>query len=180
MLLAAGLCAAAAGTEERMTRSPEALAAERAQALMAGGGPSTLVRREGKVAEAIAIRTPDGTLHSWFVAVTVNDRIVGFFQLLPDLTPIRWSTFQRREDSLAACPPAAHWLDRAAIRDRAAALAGGDETAGPPALSYDRVPDRIAWAVPLVSADGATRTVFVAGAAVWPAGPVPPTARDHR
>lgn len=163
-----------------MTPGPEALAAERAQALMSAGGPSALVRREGEVAEAIPIATPDGALHSWFAAVTANDRIVGFFQLLPDLTPIRWSTFQRREDSLAACPPAALWLDRAAIRDRAAALARGDETAGPPALSYDRVPDRIAWAVPLVSANGATRTVFVAGAAVWPAEPLPPPARDDR
>ena len=59
----------------------------RARALLAGGDcASPLVRAAGQVGEAVPVLHPDGGLHSWFVPITVDGRIVGFFQLLPEPT----------------------------------------------------------------------------------------------
>ena len=140
----------------------------RARALLAGGDcASPLVRAAGQVGEAVPVLHPDGGLHSWFVPITVDGRIAGFFQLLPDQTLLRYSTFQRHDDSLDGCPPAASWLDRAAILARIHEKKRPDETVGPLFLSYDRTPDRLAWATVLTAARGTTRTLYASGRAVW-------------
>jgi hypothetical protein len=155
-------------TDERDT----AAVLVRAQALLQGGElGSGIVRQSARVGTPIAVLAPDGSLDSWFVAVTVGDRLAGFFQLLPDLTLMRYSSFQRREDTLEGCPAAGSWTDADSIRRRAQAHARPGETAGEPVLSYDRAPSRLAWTVSLTAPDGTTRKLCVAGHAVWEAPP---------
>ncbi len=84
---------------------------------------------------------------------------------------MRYSSFQRRPGALDTCPDAAAWLDPATIRHSALSLAGPGETAGEPYLSFDTVPERLAWAVPLVAPDGASRIVYVAGDFAWEPSP---------
>jgi hypothetical protein len=160
------LAAAGAGEREAAMASKAEAAETRARALMASGGPSALVRREGRVGAAIPVEAPEGGMRFWLVPVTAGEALAGWFRLTPELTPMGWSGFQRREDSLAGCPAAADWLDRETIRARAETRARPGESAGGPVLSYDGVPDRIAWAVTLTGPDGARR-VMVAGRAVW-------------
>jgi hypothetical protein len=108
-------------------------------------------------------------MQSWFVPVTVGKLLSGFFQFLPDLTLMRYSSFQRRDDSLEGCPSAKSWADVETIRRHAGKSARPGETPGGAFLTYDRAPSRLAWAVALNSPDGTARTVFVAGQAVWEA-----------
>ena len=153
-----------------LSSNDSAAVCRRARELLTGGDfASPLVRTAGQVGEAVPVLHPDGGLHSWFVPITVDGRIAGFFQLLPDHTLLRYSTFQRHEDTLDGCPPAASWLDREAILSRLHEKKRPDETVGPLFLSYDRTPERLAWAVVLTTARGATRTLYVSGRAVWEA-----------
>jgi hypothetical protein len=123
-------------------------------------------RRGGTVGTPVPVRAPSGALHSWFVPVVVDDeRLAAFLQLLPDETLMRFSSF-------TAPPPAADWLDAKTILRRARTGQRPGETPGPPFLTYDRNPDRLAWGVIFTGADGAERLVLVAGDAVYspPAG----------
>ena len=129
----------------------------------------SLVVSSGRLGAPLAVRSPDGTLHSWFVPVAVKDRLAGFLQVLPDLTLMRYAAFQRREDSLEGCPAAASWTDVAAIRRVAREQARSGETVGVPVLTYDREPSRLAWSVPLTSPGKGSRTLLVAGEQVWEA-----------
>lgn len=134
------------------------------------------------VDNAIAVVDPEGVRQRWFVPVVLHDTsgdrdddgnsgdsdsselqpvLVGFFVLGLDLVVHRWSSFQRRAGSLDGCPPAATWLDPATIASRARTVTATEPT-GPPMLSYDGAPERLAWAVPC----GST-TVYVAGDAAW-------------
>ena len=99
----------------------------------------------------------------------MDGRIAGFLQFLPDHTLLRYSTFQRHDDSLDGCPPAASWLDRAAILARLHEKKRPDETVGPLFPSYDQTPERLAWATVLTAAHGTTRTLYASGHAVWEA-----------
>ena len=152
-----------------MTPEPDvATARRRAQELVEGGEVSGVgLRTRGQLGDPIRIVTPAGALHGWFVPLTMADVLTGFLELTPDLEVRRASTFQRREDSLAGCPSAASWLVPDTIRQRAEAKLRPSEKALAPQLSYDRTPARIAWAVPVISASGHERTVFVAGDVVW-------------
>ena len=141
-----------------------------AQALLRSGQiGGSLVIESGRIGAPIAVRAPDGRLHSWFVPVTVDNQLVGFFQFLPDLTLMRYSSFQRREDSLEGCPSAESWTNEETIQRRAQENARPGETAGMPFLTYARVPSRLAWAVPLTTRGGIARTLFVAGQVAWEA-----------
>jgi hypothetical protein len=133
-----------------------------------------LVRQKGVVGTPLAVTGPEGDLQSWLAPVLAGDLLAGFFRTDPDLADWRWISFQRRQDSLAGCPLAADWLNPAAIRRRAGTLARPGETAGTPVLSYDQIPDRLAWAVPLLATGSGSRTVFVTGPTAWPAhkGPI--------
>ena len=99
----------------------------------------------------------------WFVPVTVDDLLAGFFVFDPDGALRRWSTFQHHADDLNNCPTAMSWTSPSAII-RTARRAGVPGEPGTPYLSYDRVPDRIAWIVPFPTA-----AVYVAGTAYWTA-----------
>ena len=127
------------------------------------------LRSAADVLEPIEVRDPDGVLNSWFCPVTIGDRLAGFAQLLPDLTLMRYSSFERRPGDTTGLPDAASWIDPDAIRSRAAAAARPDEELGDPVLSYDTDPARIAWRVPAIDARGRSRTLFVAGDYVYEA-----------
>jgi hypothetical protein len=127
------------------------------------------LRDRGAIGNAIAVTDRGGELRFWFVPVVVDDQIAGYFRVGVDLSDLRWSSFQRRPDTLAGCPPATLWLDTEVIRGRALSLAHPGEVASAPRLSFDRIPDRIAWLVRLETPAGEGRDVFIAGYAVWPA-----------
>ena len=152
-------------------RDAERASAAAARLLAAGRPAGDLLRDQGRLGEVLAVRDPDGTLRAWLVPVLVDDLMAGYFRAEADLSDWRWSSFQRRPDTLTGCPPAALWLDRETIRQRALSLARPGEIAAEPRLGYDRVPDRLAWIVRLATAAGEVRDICVAGAAVWPAGP---------
>ena len=125
-----------------------------------------LVRERGTAGAPIAIETPPGVAGAsrpvgWFVPVIVDDLIAGFFVFDHDGALRRWSTFQRHPGDLKDCPAAASWLSPAVIIDTARRSGVAGEP-GVPYLSYDRVPDRLAWIVPFPAA-----AVYVAGAAFW-------------
>lgn len=144
----------------------------RARALLGSGEiGSPLQIASGRIEAVIPVRTWDRELHSWFVPVTAGGRLAGFFQFLPDLTLMRFSSFQRREDSVEGCPLAESWLDLEIIRRRAQERARSGEKAGEPLLTYFQASSQLAWAVPMTSPGGASRTLLVAGNAVWEAPP---------
>jgi hypothetical protein len=149
-------------------KSDEAVQAAR-KLLQAGVMADAWTRKNGDVRLAIPVESPRGELRSWFVPVNYNDRLLGFFELTRELVPHRYSSFQRREGQMEGCPPAADWLDPATIRRRATSLLQAGETAREPYLSYDTLPSRLAWAVPVTSRSCRERIVFVAGEAVFEA-----------
>ena len=117
----------------------------------------------------VPVHHRDGRVHSWFVPVTVDTWLAGFFQFLADGTLMRYSSFQRRPDSLANCPEADTWTDPEAIRRQARIGAHAGETALAPFLTFEDEPTRLAWAVPLAIDGKVVRTVMVAGRSVWEA-----------
>jgi hypothetical protein len=126
------------------------------------------VRRTATVAEPLTVAGPDGRPHSWFVGLTVGDRIVALFQLLLDGTVMRFSSFQRRPGELEGCPPARDWLDPASARERVIRQSQPGDEVGAPVLTFDRNPDRLVWSVSVKTrADGRTRTVYVAGPSIY-------------
>lgn len=107
--------------------------------------------------EPIGIRDAAGALAAWFVPEVSGDLLLGFVELLPDLSHRRTSKFGTPQDAPA-------WLDPAAVRERAGGELAPGEAAGDPYLSFDGTLDRLAWAVPV---EGDPEVVFVAGEAVW-------------
>lgn len=141
-----------------------------AQDLLRGGQiGNSMVRGSGIIGTPMEILTLNGDLHSWFVPVTLDNRLVSFFQFLPDLTLMRYSSFQRRDDSIEDCPAADSWLDEKTIRHLAQKNARPGETVENTFLTFDRTPSRLAWAAILTSADETKRTLYIAGQAVWEA-----------
>lgn len=156
-----------------MSNKPTA-AAVRAQAralLRDEGSAYSTLARSGEVGAPIQVHAPNGQMHSWFVPLTVGDRLAGFWEFLPDSSLLRYSSFQRREDSVDSCPAASAWVDVEVIRRHAQASARTGEVAGVPRLTYDRVPARLAWEVPLTAGRALVRRLFVAGQSVWEAAP---------
>lgn len=123
-------------------------------------GPVTINCR---IETPMAVHAPDMKIHSWFVPVTAENRIIGFFQFLEDGTYMRFSSFQRKPDKLTGCPEAADWLDPDRIQQHAEVQRRLDETSGTPFITYDRTPDRLVWAVPLTGPEGKVRLIYVAG-----------------
>jgi hypothetical protein len=117
-----------------------------------------------RIGDALPIESPKGRLHAWWAPVLDADRLDGYVTLRPDLTLLGFSRFGGNVGASA-------WLDPAAIRARARTVARAGESAGEAFLSFDGSPSRIAWAVELVHKKaGTSRTVFVAGEAVWERG----------
>lgn len=154
----------------------DALADDARTLLHQGTLTGAWLRRRGTVATPVPVVDPEGRLESWFVPVVAGEVLAGYFRVAAG--EWSWHAFMRHDDSLTGCPPASLWLDPNAIRERAGALAAPDEAVGAPSLSWDGFPDRLAWAVPLTSPDGATRVILVAGRAMWPASPGPVTSTD--
>jgi hypothetical protein len=116
---------------------------------------------------ALPVLAPEGELHSWFVPVTMSDKLVAFFQFLPNGVLMRFSSFQRKPGEIDSCPKAEDWLNMDKIQANAAIQRQENETIGKPVLTYDRVPDRLAWVVPLTNERGEVRYVYVAGETVY-------------
>jgi hypothetical protein len=126
-----------------------------------------LAKKSGRVQEPLPIVDRRHETASWFVGITVEDRLVGFMQFKPDLTLMRYSSFQQRVDSLEGCPPAETWLNPATITERAATKATPDETLSTPRLTFDANPTRIVWAVDATNEAGKVRTIYIAGDYVY-------------
>jgi hypothetical protein len=140
----------------------------KAEALLkAGMAADPLVGQAGKLEPALAVTGPAGELESWLIAVSVEDRLAGFFRLSPKLELRGYSSFQRRASSLAGCPSARSWLDPQSILERARSSAAPTEDLAPPVLTYDGSPSRIAWAVKATDPTGREKTIFVAGDYVY-------------
>jgi hypothetical protein len=125
------------------------------------------LRRSATVNCALPVVSPEGELHSWFVPVTVGDRLVAFFQFLSDGIIMRFSSFQHRPGEYDNCPLAEDWLKPDKIKANAATQRQKNETVGKPILTYDLSPDRLAWVVPFTNEHGEVRLVYVAGKAVY-------------
>jgi hypothetical protein len=152
--------------DDDLARDARVIDREARRALAAG---DAALPAGSKVLPALAVRTLEGALQGWFVPVVAGDRLVAFLRFTLQHVLAGTSTFMRQSKRIDACPLAADWLDTPQIRSRAQALAAPGEHAGEPMLSFDGVPDRFAWAVPLRRAGAAPRWVFVAGTSVWPA-----------
>lgn len=112
----------------------------------------------GRVEPPIPVRGPGRELRTWFVPVTEGEVLLGFFELQPDLTLLRYSSFQRHEGSLDGCPTTKSWVDIATIRQRVVEKLRPGERVVDIFLSYDREPSepyrrthRTAWGVPCSS-----------------------------
>ena len=136
------------------------------QMLARGNVGDAPLQSSGTVGRAIPVRGPNRELHSWFVPLTVGDRLAAFFQFSRNRTLMRFSSFQRRPGDCSGCPPVTDWLDSEVIQERAAKQLQEDETIGEPFLSYDRTPDRLVWAVPL-SRERDVRLIYVVGETVY-------------
>ena len=137
------------------------------QLLASGSAGDELLHRSATVLPALPVHAPSGTLHSWFVPVTVGDRLAALFQFLQDGTLMRFSSFQRRAGDFTTCPAAADWLDTKRIQMRAEGHRLPNEVAQDPFLSFDRSPDRLVWAVPFANKRGEIRLVYVSGETVY-------------
>lgn len=128
------------------------------------GGPTSA---GAEVLDPLAVQAPDGRLHAWFVPVARGEALIGFAELLPNLTMTRYSSFQRDPSSLEGCPPRAAWTHPPTVLATLEPYLRPGEVSGRPVLSFDRVPARLAWAVVVSATDGTSRTLYVAGSAVW-------------
>ena len=129
---------------------------------------AAIADRPELVGTPLRIRDEHGRDHGWFVPLVDHQRILGFVDLDRDLVHRRTSWFASRPGSDTHPPPVGWWLDRDVVQQHARPALDDDERMGDPYLSFDTVPDRLAWAVP-VSGPSGDRIVFVAGAAVWSA-----------
>lgn len=135
----------------------------RAQAAVAAGlAGDSWVRTVGRLLAPIPIVSPTGVAAGWFVPMAVGEQLVGFVQLDSELRYHRYAGFQRQSGQTQGCPLVREWTDPDAIEARAVSILGG-RVIGTPVLSYDGHPDRIAWRVDVLGADGRTHVAFVAG-----------------
>ena len=143
---------------------------KRAQELLRNGmNGGFTIHKSCRVEQPIPVLGPNRDLHTWFVPVTVGKVLAGFFEFQPDLTLMRYSSFQRHEDSLEGCPIAELWIEPKSIQNRINEKVHQGEKVRELFLTYDRVPSRLAWAVVLETLDGTTRILHVAGNVVWEA-----------
>ena len=142
-------------------------ARRRTEGLLGEGFLGPDVDPEVHVGIPLPVVNPDGTQHSWFVPLAVDNKLAGFAQLLLSLVPMRVSSFQRRPGDYENCPDVADWTDAQRIAARAATLARPGEQLSQPRLTYDGNPDRLAWSIEAQSPSGEKRLLFVAGTAVY-------------
>lgn len=127
----------------------------------------SLVRERGKVNGPIPVYAPDGSkLVSWFVGITVNDKIASFLQFDEAGDLIRYSSFQRNKTSMEGCPDAEAWLDSSYAVRQAKALLGRSAVVRRSYLSYHQNITRLAWIVEALK-DGTEKTIYVSGSSVF-------------
>ncbi len=149
-----------------MSKASKSTVLKRAKELLQSGINGT-IHKSGRIGQPIPVQGSDRGLHSWFVPVTVDELLVGFFQLQPDLTLLRYSSFQRHEDSLEGCPTAESWIDPQSIQRRIDKKMRQGEKVRELFLTYDKTPSRLCWAVVIETPGGSTRTLHVAGDIIW-------------
>jgi hypothetical protein len=140
------------------TNTPESAryAAEQA----AAQGKAVLPSGQAAFGEALAIHDENDATSGWFVPLLEDSsKILGFVELLEDLTFKRFSLFP-------SPPEAANWVRPSAVLDVARRAVGLSDELGVPSLSYYHSPDRIAWRVPIRRSEG-WGVVFVVGADSW-------------
>jgi hypothetical protein len=118
----------------------------------------------------LPVRDAAGRQVLWFVPLlsASGEQVLGYRLEELDGQVRRVAEFGRPQDAAA-------WTDPAEVARRASAL--GD-VAGQAVLTFDGVPDRLAWAVPLAGG----RTAWVTGDNAWVArarSPGPRTSGDH-
>ena len=118
---------------------------------------------KGKVEQPIPITGREDKTSFWFLAVTAEDKIVGFMQFDDKYQFLRYSSFQRKKMYFDNCPPAASWLDKETIISRARCIADDSEVLSAPFLTYYQDWSRVVWAVVAINTAGIRRTIFVAG-----------------
>lgn len=123
-------------------------------------GVEPLVRRHGKVGQPLPVEHPRGVVTHWFVPVAVEGSLAGYFLFDATLQLQSYSSFLRRPDTVEGAPDLRSWTKVERVSQAAAGAAPG-RTLGEPFLTYDGIPSRLAWAVPLDS-DG-EGLVYVAG-----------------
>ena len=125
----------------------------------------SLVERLGTVEKAIPIYGPGLNIVSYFVGITVKDKIVGFMQFNLKYRLMRYSTFQRHKGSLEGCPLAKSWLDSNYILSLAKTKISPCRELMTPYLTYDKEITRVVWAVK--TRNEHMRTIYVAGKYVY-------------
>lgn len=128
---------------------------------------NTMVNANGNVEMPIRIFSPERKPVSWFVGVTMKNKLVGFMQFNTELGLMRYSTFLHQSSTLDDCPLAKVWLDSKTILDLAKKRASLGEELMEPVLSYDKSPTRIAWTVKVKEKGRKVGTIFVAGKYVY-------------
>lgn len=120
-----------------------------------------------RVGTPLPVMHPEGGQHSWFVPLEVGNKLAGFAQMLMTLEPLRFSGFQRVSGNLDECPDTADWTAPDRILSRAATLAKPDERLSAPVLTYELDPSRLVWRIKACLPSGSSRSLFVAGTAVY-------------
>ncbi|MCU0291212.1 MAG: hypothetical protein MUF10_04380 [Thermoanaerobaculaceae bacterium] len=133
------------------------------EALAGGIAGDKLVRARGRLRSPVALEHPNGGTHSWLVPVVVGRQLVGLVQIGLHLEFLRFTSFQRRLNSLEGTPPMAEWFSADRVRSLAAAMARPAELLGKPVLTYDQIPDRLVWRVEARAPSGEVRAILVAG-----------------
>jgi hypothetical protein len=123
-------------------------------------GVEPLVRRHGKVGQPLPVEHPRGVVTHWFVPIAVGGSLGGYFLFDASTQLQAYSSLLRRPDTVEGAPDLGSWTKAERVSEVAAGAAPGRKL-GEPFLSYDGVPSRLAWAVPLDS-DG-EGVVYVAG-----------------
>lgn len=132
---------------------------------------NSVVRKKGKTGIPIPVYTPDGKdVVSWFVGVTVGDRITSFLQFDDAGKLIRYSSFQRDSGTIEGCPSADTWLKSTHAKNRARSMVGKGALVKRPYLSYHQNITRLAWIVRVTERGGIERTVYVSGDSVFETG----------
>jgi len=137
------------------------------QLFKSGIAQDTIVNTSGKIEKPIPILNSSGEVVSWFIGITVGERLVGFMQINTNLELLRYSTFQRTPGSLSGCPMASIWLNTNTIINLARTIASTQDELANPILTYDRSPPRIVWAVKATDKRGQSKTIYVAGEYVY-------------
>ena len=137
------------------------------RALASGQADDALAATQGRLLDPVPIRSPGGGAAGWIVPIGLGGTLLGYVQLDERCRFHRYASFRRSTGTKAEGPTIAEWLDAVTITKRAHTHAEPGETFSAPELTYDRSPDRLAWAVRATRPDGGQRTIYVAGTAVW-------------